>query len=360
MRIRTLEERDIPGAAALFARAAPANGWPTAVDRERYFREILFNNPWRELDLPSWVAEADGRVVGFYALLPRRMVFRGRMLRVAVGCQIVVDPEPRFALAALQLLQACLRGPQDLTLADGADERSRRMWLGVGGVAPVFYNLQWLRLLRPARFALALLEQHGACPSGVVLAARPVAAVVDGLAARLGWNRCYREPDGLTERDLDASTMLAHLPEFAASALQPWYDAGSFEWVLREAQRKRGLGRWRARVVCDHGRTVGWYAYYLRHGSISEVVQIAARPGAYDTVLRHLFADAWRQRVAALRGRLDPRHIEELSARHCWLRREGACVLVHSRQSDILDAIRRGDAFISRLDGEWCLRFHDG
>jgi hypothetical protein len=32
-------------------------------------------------------------------------------------------------------------------------------------------------------------------------------------------------------------------------------------------------------------------------------------------------------------------------------------MLVHSRSPEILQAIHSGTAFISRLEGEWCLRF---
>src|SRR5438105_773141 len=133
MQVRTFDERDVPAAAALFARVTPANRWSSRAECERYFHAVLFDHPWKDLQLSSWVAEAGDRIIGFYAVLPHRMLFRGRTLRVAVACQIVVEREPRFGLVALQLLQACLSGPQDLTLADGASERSRRMWLGLGG-----------------------------------------------------------------------------------------------------------------------------------------------------------------------------------------------------------------------------------
>ena len=355
-RIRVFDEGDVPGAVELFARVRPENGW-AAADCEHYFHEVLFNNPWRDLDVPSWVAEADGRIVGFYAVLPRRMALNGRTLRAAVGCQIVVEPQPRFGLVALQLAKATLSGSQDLTLADGANERSRLMWLGIGGATPPLYNLQWIRLLRPARFALGLFERSAA-GRAASLAARPLAALADGAVGRLAWNRCFETQGGLVDVELDAATMLEH-PELlaGAAALSPVYDARSLAWILGEAARKNGLGTWRARAVRDGLGVAGWYCYYVRRGGVSEVVQVAAREGAFDAVLCHLFGDAWRHGAAAVRGRLDPRHIDDFSARHCWFRREGACVLVHTRRADVSEAFRRGDAALTRLEGEWCLRF---
>ena len=107
-------------------------------------------------------------------------------------------------------------------------------------------------------------------------------------------------------------------------------------------------------------RLIGWYLYYLNAGGVSEVVQIAACNGSFDRVLQRLLADAWRQGAVAVRGRLDPRHAQELSDRHCWFRREGTWTLVHSRNADLAAAIHQGNAFLSRLEGEWWLRFQGG
>src|SRR3989442_1386473 len=117
--LRTFAEDDIPAAAALFGRVHPKQRWTSQAACEAYFREILFNNPWRDLDLPSWVAEEDGRVSGLAGIMPRRMLFRGRPIRVAVGCQFMVDPNRRNGLTALQLARAALSGTQDLFIADG-------------------------------------------------------------------------------------------------------------------------------------------------------------------------------------------------------------------------------------------------
>jgi hypothetical protein len=104
-------------------------------------------------------------------------------------------------------------------------------------------------------------------------------------------------------------------------------------------------------------RLIGWYLYYVRAGRIGEVVQIAALDGSFDLVLQRLLADAWEHGATALRGRLDPRFAPELSHRHCWLRTDNTWTLIHSRHADVLAAFHQGDAFASRLEGEWWLRF---
>ena len=355
--LRAFAEDDIPAVAALFGRVYPEQRRTSPAACEAYFREILFNNPWRDLDLPSWVAEEDGRMAGFAGVMPRRMLFRGQPIRVAVGCQFMVDPDRRHALTALQLARAAFSGPQDLFIADGANGLSRRIWAGLGGTEPLLYNLHWTRPLRPARYVLSLLGERAAFLRALTFAARPLAVLVDALSARLRPNRFHREE--LAEEALNSATMLAHLPEVMnGNALQPAYDAQSLAWLLEQTGRKRRHGKLRARTVLDgERRLVGWYLHYVKAGGLSEVVQIAARDGWFDRVLQRLLADAWRHGAAAVRGRLDPRYAQKLSDQHCWMRQEDPCVLIHSRHADVLAAIRQGDAFLSRLEGEWWLRF---
>jgi GNAT acetyltransferase-like protein len=226
--IRVMTEDDVPAVAALFRRVYPDQRWTSQAACESYFGEMLFHNPWFDPELPSWVAEEQGRISGAYGVMARPMLLRGRPIRVAVGCQFMVDPQQRNGLTWLQLIQACISGPQDLTLADGASDQARRMWLGIGGAAPPLYSLQWIRPLRPARYALSLLEERTAFPRPLAFAARPLGALADALAARLRPNRFLREDSGLAEDALDPDAMLAHLPEILhGNVLQPFYDARS-------------------------------------------------------------------------------------------------------------------------------------
>jgi GNAT acetyltransferase-like protein len=360
--LRILAEDDIPAVAALFGCVYPEHRWASQPACEAYFREMLFDNPWRDAQLPSWVAEENGRIAGFAGVMPRRMRLRGREIRVAVGCQFMVDPDQRNSLTALQLMKAYVSGPQDLTLADGANDVARRMWVGLGGTAPLAYNLHWTRTLRPARHVLSLLEERGTFSSSLIRAGRPLAAVADALAARLRPNRFLREASELAEEPLDAATMLAHLPEVVpGNGLRPAYDAQSLAWLLDQAARKTRHGALRARAVFDGKRRLtGWYLHHVMAGGVSEVVQVAAREGSFRPVLERLLADAWRHGAVAARGRFEPRHVQELSDLHCWLRREGPWTLVHSNNAEVAAALQEGDAFLSRLEGEWWLRFLGG
>src|SRR4051812_5223476 len=175
--IHPLGERDIPEVVDLFARVHPREGWASQGACAAYFRELFFGNPWVDAALPYRVARDGGRIVGFVGVVPRPMLHRGRPLRAAVLTQLMIDPgDKRHRLAAAQLLRAALAGPQDLTLSDGANEASRRMWEACGGSALTLYGLQWRRLLRPARCALGMLPGVAGRAAAVMAAPMAIAA----------------------------------------------------------------------------------------------------------------------------------------------------------------------------------------
>lgn len=359
VRVRELTEDDVPAVVGLFEQVYPEHRWRSREGCERYFREMFFANPWRDLELPSWVAEEHGAAVGFCGVLPRRMLFGSRPLRVAVASQFMVHPDWRHSLVALQLVKRSLSGPQDMLVSDGANDTVRGLLLTVGGTVPMLHNLDWTRLLRPARYALDLLgRRRGRGP--LYFAARAPCALADAVAARVPPNDFDREDEALSDEPLDADVMLRHLPAVVNGDLHTQYDRDSLAWMMGEAARKTRHGRLRARAVLERGRLLGWFIYYACSGAINEVLQVAACNGGYDRVLCRLFRDAWRQGATAVRGRLDPVHLEQLSDRHCWMRREGAWTLIHSRHPDLLAAIERGAAGISRLEGEWWQRFIGG
>ena len=355
--VRELRADDLPAVVELFERVYPQHRWRSRAACEACFRDMLFESPWRDAGLPSWLAEENGRLTGLYAVQPRRMRLGERVVRVAVGCQFMVDPGPRRGLVALQLTQACLAGPQDLTLADGANDFTRRMWRGIGGQVSLLHSLHWTRPLRPARHALGLLERRA---GALARLARPLAAACDALASRLPPNRFLRGASGAHDAPLRVEDMLALLPEaLQDTALRPEYDAPALRWLLEQAARKTRFGRLRARLVHEEGRALGWFLAYVRRGAAAEVLQLAARPGAYERVLQCALAHAWREGASALRGRLDARYAQELSRRHCWFRWDGTWTLAHTRDAQIAAVLHSGDAFVSRLDGEWWMRFLD-
>ena len=104
------------------------------------------------------------------------------------------------------------------------------------------------------------------------------------------------------------------------------------------------------------GDVLGWYLYYLRPGGVGEVVQIGATHDSIGEVLAHLFFDAWRRGALAVSGQLDPAFMEALSEQHCLFDSGAFWTLLNSNDFEVLEAIYRGDAFLTRLEGEGWIR----
>src|SRR6185437_15338764 len=98
-----------------------------------YFDQIFFSGPLADDQLSSYVyVDQFGRIGGFMGVVPRRMLFGGRTLRVAVGTQLMVAAHCR-GLAARRLARALIQGPQDLTISDAVNGAGRSVWASVGG-----------------------------------------------------------------------------------------------------------------------------------------------------------------------------------------------------------------------------------
>lgn len=345
--IRHFAEDDVAAVAELHRGvmrpgAAAAAGWID--DYRRYFHDVFLNDAVIDSGLSSLVYLREGRIAGFLGVMPRRMQFHGRPLLAAVCSQFVVDPAER-GQAGLQMLKRCFAGPQDLSLTDEAAECTRRIWEWCGGVTALPYSMHWIRPLRPMQAAL---------PRALAPLARMIDAIVTASSSRF---RPTTPPGSRTP--LDAEGLTACLTTFVnPCSLGPAYDAQSVTWILERAHRRIEHGAVRAVAVSDEsGQSIGWFIYQARAGEAGEVLQIGAHSRHRRRVLDHLLDDAWQQGVAMLSGRLEPAFAPELSENGYLLYRRGHWTLVHSKRPEVAHALQRGDAFFTRLEGEWCLRF---
>ena len=192
-------------------------------------------------------------------------------------------------------------------------------------------------------------------PNLITQGLRPLGSVADALVARVGAGRFRDAFAGYTTEDLPLDVLAARIGEFCSDrALRPEYDERSLQWLLGVAQQNEPHRALRRRLVRDARRDVaGWFLYFLEPGGTSEVVHLLARKGATEGVLHALLADAWNGGTVMLTGRLEPSMVREMSARHCYFRQVGHWSLAHSKQPDVLQAILTGQAFLSRLEGEW-------
>lgn len=355
--IRPLTPGDLPAIAALRQRSFEHSSHSSSDSLLAYLERLFFSNPWTDASHPSLVYESEGEIVGFLGVVARRFVYRGEMLQAAVGTQFMVAPESR-GMIGLQLLWTFLNGAQDLSLADLANATTKRIWEGLGGRSALLFSLYWVRPLRPARHAASWLGD-GLLARGVRLAARPLLNGVDARLARRGRSSFRSMEPPTPQGPLEPEILPDVLPRVLNHvSLRPDYDMGELRWLLGELAEKRELGALDGATVRTPGGDVaGWYLFLSNPGGVGQVVQMAARAGEGGVVLDQLFHHAWQRGLVAIAGRLEPTFTEELHARRCAFTRDGPWVLVHARRPDVLNALERGDAFFSRLDGEWWMSF---
>lgn len=361
-RVRAFEERDIPGVSDLHSRVFPLSD-SGRIDRldayHAYFQEMFLDAPWSD-GQPSLVYEDDkGEPIGFLGVMSRKMSLDGRPVSAVISSQFIVEPTRRATLAGVELIRALLMGSQDLTIADSAGNVSRKLWEGLGGATALLYSLYWVRVLRPAEFAVVRWSTgHRGPLARIWVTLSHLADAVSTLA--LDGPFRVRTPKTSGE-ELDGDALAACIHEFTRDRMfRPEYDGQTATWILDMLARKPGCRTLRRVLVRSTGGVIaGWYVYCVRD-AVGEVLQVGGSQERIGEVLDHLLAQARRDGVVVVVGRIDPRFADAFALRHCVFHHRGEWMLIHARDPKLVHAIQRGDAFLSRLEGEWCMRFQAG
>ena len=362
--VREFRREDIPEVAQLWMKVFRRRREPASESLSAYFREIFFENPWHDETLPSLVYEEAGhRIVGFLGVIPRSMTFNKQRIKVAVATQLMMDREANCVHAAAKLMRKFLAGKQDLSFSDGASEDAEELWRGAGGDVAVPDNMAWVRVLRPTQYASQLLKRRASLLP-VARALWPLCQALDAVVVHSGLGRRYWLPESagttVDEQPSDDTLLWCVRNLGGNRALLPDYELDSFRWLLSKAADKKMFGELRKGVVRDvGGEILGWYLYYVKKGGVAEVLQFGGKPKSIRKVLNHLFRQAWRQGGVSISGRLESRFVKDLVKNRCGFTWPGYGTLIHSRNREILIAIHQGDAFLSRLEGEWWARFSD-
>ena len=329
-----------------------------------YFQELYFANPLTDAAIPSLVYQSkSGRIAGFLGVIRRKMSIRGQSLRFAFGGNFVVHPEERSPLAGLGLLTAYMAGNQDVSQTDSANDISRSLLERLGFHTIVPLSIHWARPLRPCYYAVHGMSNSAApaLSASIKIAAKPFCSIVDGMAARLSFSPFCQTRSALRAAALDVETLIHCLTEFRGDySLRPEYDCGSLKWLLNFMERMHPRADLRKVVLRDDNqKIIGWYLYYLKLGAISQVVQIGGQRKFTKDILDHLFYDAWSRGAIGLHGVAPVHLMADLSEKNCFFTCRGGWTIAHSRNPELLQVLERGDASLSRLDGEWCVNFNE-
>lgn len=358
MNVRPCRPEDADAVLGLLAGPTPA-----APAQRADFLRIYFDNPWLDPDLPSLVCETQAGIVGFLGVTPRPMRFAGRAVRASVTSNFrvsdAVDPRQRPFVAA-RLVRTYMSGAQELSLADGSTDTSRRIWEACGGLVAPLYSLDWLLPLRPATAALALggvgRRQQSLMVRGALTAGRLADIALSPVAARL-----MPRPEGAaTTAAVAADAVAGWLPDAVAAPMRPQTDAAALHWVLDVARRLAVDGSVRGLHVLDEkSQMLGWFYWVRRSADVAEVLQLVAARGDADRVLAAAIEEARRAGAALVRGHAEGNHFQAYRNLSCLLN-TGRWMLVHARDPALAMPFRCGEAWFSALDGERWIGSFDG
>jgi hypothetical protein len=319
-------------------------------------QELYFENPWRADDLPSYVSVADdGAIAGFIGALPRTLRFGDELIRVVVAGSHMVDPKRPDPFAAIMLLRRLFSGPQDLTFSDTANSISRRLWEKMGGTTLLGLSTKWIRVLRPAGFSRFLLDwRYRDSARSFRRLIEPIAVAADSVLSPMAAAELVLPVRPIAGREFDPVLLSSALPGVTeARKVFPSYSATEASWLFSKLRENNANGSLVTRAFFRGKKPAGWYLMYAPSGSIAQVLQLAAEPALYPGVLGHLLKTAWKLGCLAVVGRDDPSHAGTLRRHFCFPFVRNPFVVAHSRRSEIMQALISGDAFVSRLEGEF-------
>lgn len=355
-RVRPFRAEDSPQVAELHARVFGTHlRDPEKAARRHsgHFSDTFLNGIWADEEIGSWVCEnVDGRIVGFVGVSTRPLTLGGRRLRCAICSDFCVDRGSR-GVPGVRLMKKFMSGPQDISFSDAANDVSRALWEGLGGSVVPLYSMQWLRILRPAKFAAGMARDRAGLRFAAALAG-PAARALDVIAARI-LKMPPGRPPGLHACDLTAEALMGCRTELARDGmLRVEQTPSSLSWLLARARGSTGQGELQKALLRRPGGDIaGWYLYYLRRTGVSQVLEIGARRDCRPAVFEHLAEDAWTRGAVALGGRLESGVMAAVAKTFCVVRLGSPWTIVHSREAGLMDLFFRGEAVISRLEGEW-------
>ncbi len=358
--IRTCRREDVPVVADLFTRVLLKQKRAASPALARYLEQLVFDGPEADCDLRSRVfVDAGGKVRGYIGILPQRMLLSGKPIQAAAAGSLMVDAPKEHPTAGARLLRTFLSGPQDLSFSETANDISQRMWIKSGGERLPATSLDWVRVLRPAGFALWLATRSLPMASWL----RPVAAGTDRLLDSCGKNpfRAGEERASFTDAEVSNEELSTLIPKLSASyALHPAWESNRLQVLLSHAEHKERYGTLFRRVVYDRkGRPGGCYLYYGRPGAMAWALQVLAQPECVGDTLDSLIRHAAELGCVGVRGRVQPQLLDGLIARRCVLFHVSA-TMVHARNKDLLAEIRPSSSLLNGLAGEGWTRLIGG
>lgn len=358
--IRPLDADDINAVGHLFMRHFRSSAQAPTPELATYLDQLFLSGPFADPAMPSLVhVRPDGAISGFIGVTSQPMKIGESLLNVAVCGALMVDGREADPLAGARLLKSFLSGAQDISLSETAGDATLTMWRQLRGDILSQHSLDWVRVIRPAGFALETARTRLPALGGI----SGVTRWMDGRLrrARAGKNDLrwasfpddFKLPGNIGVEELSLEAFLGEVREFTERfPIRREWSAAALAQLGDDIGRKSAQGALRlGAVVARGGMRLGAFAYYERAGSTARVLDILAAPRHAGLVIDSLLKDAAGRGAVAVRGRTSPALFDALLERRCLMFRHGASV-ISSPDKDLVARFQKGDAHFNGVVGE--------
>lgn len=361
--IRPFVHTDAEAVAGLFQTVMAASDAPPPPGLADYFRSHFLDGPFADPEIPSLVCtSSDGGIDGFIGVAVQKFRFENNELRAAILGTLMARDHASSPMTGARLLKKAFAGAQDVTLSETAGDASLAMWKQLGGSVLDRHSLTFVRVLRPARFALDTLAQR----IGAARLFVPLAGVLDRRAGRkpgpLRWTGLPADfRVGVEAKPIDSNAFFALAADLLSrDAVVPIWPEDTLNRVITEAMDKPPFGQPHlCAVVTRTGKAIGGFLFHFAGEGPARMVDILHAPGQAGPVLDALFAHANALGAASVQGRTTPALFDALLSRRTLFFHDSASV-IDTGNPELLTAFQEGRAPFNGLVGERWTRMIGG
>ncbi len=355
-RVRPLVEDDLDQVADLFLQRFRKTGRAPRARTEvaAYMKTLYLDHPNRVGAADALVSlDGEGRIGAFVGATRTRFLFDGRPLNVGVSGALMASPEPRHALAAVQILRESRKLDFDFIVTDSANRASLAVCQALNYFPVSPDCLEWLCVFQPASLALQKLKDRVAAPG--LGALRPFARALDlaGAAALTRFSPPPRRSDWRDEEADDDAYIAAVAGLGDGFRLRPDLAEQEFRWLIARARERRSAGPLHLRVLYDpSGAPAGAYAAYGGKGESARVFHCLAAPHAWGRLFDAMRESARARGCIAAHGPVKAPMLAHAYAVRGVVFHYACGMLVYTNRPDVRSAIERGEALLGGFAGD--------
>jgi len=353
-RIRSFKETDIPRVAEIFSKTFRTGKVKNPPRLAACIRDTYFGSPAFQPERASIVhMNAEGIVDGFMGIIPVSYKLGEQVISAGILSAYMSDDPKESPKIGVALARAVISRPFDILFTDTANRSGLAMARALQFVALPHLSLEWFKVFLPFGTWLYFLNKRLPRTAKIL---RPMASGLD-IWTRLFFSErraTVKNSQRVQTRSIDMMEFVTHASNFLSPYnVRPAWEPAELEWFTKQAARQTKNGLLEAYEVHGRGgKQAGLYLLYVRKGGVAYALQVLARPGAEETVMKSLIEVAESSGAVAIRGATTREAVAGLLSCSRIFYRHVMTTVAWSRNPEIVEAIGSGDIFIGGLAGE--------